>query len=396
MVVLLEISRTGLAAILLHPLRSLVTVACLVVVLLPFLACLGLSRGLEEEAAVSVSAGADLYVTAQRFGRSVPIPLAASGEIRKLPGVKDVVPRIVGGIVLGAKNENAVLVGMPRDRFPSTLRCVMGRLPAGDRVNELVIGTELARRLRLKVGDVIPPFYHNADGERLSCVVGMFSSDVGIWQANLIFTTLQSAAYIFNQKGTATDLLVWCLPAYQAQVAASIYGTILFPPETPPGLNPHVTTREDVTALFRGGLMHREGIFNLHFLLAFVVGILVILTTSGFGLSERRREIGILKATGWQTDQVLLGSAVESCLLALAGIALSVLGAFAWLKGLNGFGIASIFLTGVDMAPGFRVPFRLTPIPVLLAFLIGLVVVLTGSVYSAWRAATAAPVEAMR
>ena len=55
-----------------------------------------------------------------------------------------------------------------------------------------------------------------------------------------------------------------------------------------------------------------------------------------------------------------------------------------------------IFLSGVDAAPGFRVPFRLTPVPALLAFLIAFVVVMSGSLYSTWRAATTPPREAMR
>jgi hypothetical protein len=42
------------------------------------------------------------------------------------------------------------------------------------------------------------------------------------------------------------------------------------------------------------------------------------------------------------------------------------------------------------------VPFRLVPVPVLLAFLIALVVVMTGSLWSTWRAATTPPREAMR
>ncbi len=396
MTVLLEIARTGLVAILLHPLRSVVTVGCLVAVLLPYLACLGLSRGVQEQAESSVRLGADLYVTAQEYGRNVPIPLSAVDQVRRLPGVTDVVPRIVGGVVLGKENENAVVVGMPPDHFPSSIRCVEGRLPQQRRLNELVFGTELARRLHLKVGAYLPPFYHNAEGDRNSIVVGLFSADAGIWQANLIFTTLETAAYIFNEKATATDLLVWCRPGYQDQVVSATLRAELFPPSSPQGLRPHVTAREDVAALFRAGVMHREGIFNLHFLLAFSVGILVILATSGFGLSERRREIGILKATGWQTDQVLLRSGVESVLLALVAVSLSVILAFVWLKGFNGYGIAGIFLTGVDAAPGFRVPFRLSGVPVLLAFLIGLTVVLTGTVYSSWRAAIAAPVEAMR
>jgi len=392
MAAIVEVARTGFTAVHLHPLRSFVTVSALVAVLLPYLACLGLSQGIQEEAEASVRLGADLYVTAQQFGRNVPIPLAAIDIIRDIPGVIDVEPRIVGGIVLGREQENAVVVGLPRARLPSTIRCVEGRLVEGSALNELVVGTELARRLRLKVGSLIPPFYHNAEGERVSRVVGLFTPDAGIWQANLIFTSLETAAHLFNQKDSATDLLIWCRPGYEVQVSAAVHALHL----SQPGLRPHVTARADVAALFRGGLMHREGIFNLHFLLAFVVGILVILVTSGFGLPGRRREIGILKATGWQTDEVLLRSAVESLLLALTGISVAVVLAFAWLKALNGYGIASVFLTGVDMAPGFRVPFRLMPVPVLLAALIGFIVILSGSVFSSWRAATGAPLDAMR
>jgi ABC-type antimicrobial peptide transport system permease subunit len=42
------------------------------------------------------------------------------------------------------------------------------------------------------------------------------------------------------------------------------------------------------------------------------------------------------------------------------------------------------------------VPFRLTPVPALLAFVVAFVIVLSGTLYSSWRAATAAPREAIR
>jgi ABC-type lipoprotein release transport system permease subunit len=373
-----------------------VTISALVAVLLPYLACLGLSQGLQDEAEISVRLGADLYVTAQQFGRNVPIPLSAIGDIRQIPGVVEVVPRIVGSIVLGKNQENAVVVGLPRKRLPLTLSCVEGRLVEGSALNELVVGTELARRLRLKVGSLIPPFYHSARGERVSRVVGLFRSGAGIWQANLIFTSLETAAHLFDQDGTATDLLVWCRPGYEAPVAAAIRTLALNAPQRGQTLQPQVTARSDVAALFQGGLLHREGIFNLHWVLALVIGILVILVTSGLGMSVRRREIGILKATGWQTDEIMLRSTVESALLALGGVAIAIVLAFVWLRGLNGYGIAAVFLTGVDNAPGFPVPFRLLPVPVLITSLLGFIVVLTGSVYSTWRAATVAPIEAMR
>ena len=135
-------------------------------------------------------------------------------------------------------------------------------------------------------------------------------------------------------------------------------------------------------ALLPRGLLHREGVFNLHFVLAFVVGILVLLVTSGLGLAERRREIGILKATGWQTDEVLLRGAVEGLCLSWTGACVALLLAWVWLRIFNGWGVAGFFLTGSGAAAEFAVPFQLTPVPALLAFVLSLVIVLSGTLGS--------------
>jgi ABC-type lipoprotein release transport system permease subunit len=391
----LEVAGTGLTALLLHPRRAMVTAACVVAVLLPYLVGLGLSQGLEDEAADAVRLGADLYVSGEQFGRPVPVPQSAAEEVRKVPGVVDVVPRIVGRLRLGKEGLDAVLVGVPVGHFPAGLDCVEGRLYRGGPANELVVGSELARRLHLKVGSYLPPFYQGRGPLRVSQVVGIFRADVSPWQARLIVTSLETASRIFDQPGLATDLLVRCEPGYQDDVSRALGRSLSL---TVPGgtARPRVVTREEAAALLSYGPRQREGVFTLLFVLAFAVAILVVFVTSGFGLSERRREIGILKATGWQTDELLLRSLTESFLLSLGGAAVSVVLAFVWLRGLNGYGIAGVFLAGVDRSPGFRVPFRLTPVPTLLAFLIALVVVMSGSLYSTWRAATAPPREAMR
>jgi ABC-type lipoprotein release transport system permease subunit len=394
---LLAVAGTALTTILRYPLRSLVTTACVVAVVLPYVMGMALSEGVREEAEDSIRFGADLYVTGTQFGRTVPVPVAAAAAVRQVDGVTDVVPRIVGAVVLAKEYEPAVLVGLPPDRFPGGVSCVEGSLPAQGPVNELAVGSELARRLGLRVGDLLPPFYHSRQGERLSRVVGIFRSDVGLWQAHLVLTTLDAAAAIFDQPGLATDLLVYCRPGYEDEVRGAVVRSVsLTPPGTEGHVGPRVTTRQDLEALLPRGVLHREGVFNLLFLLAFVVGILTVLVTSGFGLSGRRREVGILKATGWQTDEVLLRGGVESCLLSLAGASLSVLLAYVWLAWLNGYGIAAVFLAGAGAAPGFRVPFRLAPVPALLAFLVSFVLVLSGTLYSSWRAAAAPPFAVIR
>jgi len=391
------IARTGLAAVLLHPLRSGATLACVVAVILPYTAGVGVARGLLDQANASIRGGVDLYVTGTRFGRPSPVPLTSMERIRAIPGVRDVFPRIVGEVALGREHVAAVVVGMPADRLPSTTRCVEGRLFKSGASHELVLGAELARRLQLEVGSRLPPFYRNAAGERVSTVVGLFRADLPVWEANLMYCSLETASAIFDQEGLVTSFLVECEPGYRRAVKSAVLRLPGLAEEgAPQALAPVVTSREDLAALLPRSLRHLEGIFHLHFVLAFAIFIPLLMVTSGLGLSERRREAALLKATGWMTDELLLKGTVESLVLCLLGASLAVVLAAVWFAVFDGAGIVGIFLQGAEAAPGFRVPFRLVPVPLLLAFVVSFAVVATGTLYSTWRAATAPPALALR
>jgi ABC-type lipoprotein release transport system permease subunit len=394
---LVEIAKTGLAALVLHPARTTATLCALLAMLVPYLTGIGLAQGIERDAHVSLRAGGDLYISGSQFGRPVPLSVTLVPQVRELEGVVDVVPRIVGRLTLGRDPVEVVLVGVPESGFPDSITCVDGRLPRSAALHEFVVGSELARRLNLKPGARLPPFYHNPRGEQVSLIVGLFQSDVAIWQSQLMFTTFETAGKVFAQEGLATDLVVQCRPGYADQVRHAIHRTIRLPsPVTAGAVQLNVTSRRDLEMLAAGVQSRRAGVFSLHFVVAFVIGILVLLVTSGFGLAERRREIGILKATGWQTDEVLLRSLVESLLLGVGGASFSVLLAYVWLRAFNGWGMAAILMPGVSAAPGFKVPFRLAPVPVLLAYVVASAVTLVGSIWSTWRAAITPPDEALR
>src|SRR5205823_9649015 len=107
-------------------------------------------------------------------------------------------------------------------------------------------------------------------GDRLSEVIGVFKADVSLWEANLILTTFETAAAIFDQEGVASDLLVTCRPGYEAHVASAVRQMASLAPaggEHP--VRPRVVGRSDLEDLLPRGLLHREGIFNLLFVLAF-------------------------------------------------------------------------------------------------------------------------------
>jgi len=390
---LLAIARTGLAAVLAHPLRSGASLVCLFAILTPYVAGIGVARGLRDQAEASIAGGADLYVSGLRFGRPAPVPLEAMETIRAIAGVRDVTPRIVGAITLGRDDVPAVVVGVPAGRVPAEARCVEGRLFTADGGDELVVGAELARRLGLRIGSLIPPFYRNERGEHVSSVVGIFRADQPVWSGSLVFCSFDTAARIFACEDVATSLLVECAPGYRQAVKVAVLRLPSLDGDT---LVPAVTSRDDLGARLPRSLNHLEGILHLHFLLAFAVGIPLLMVTSGVGLSERRREAALLKATGWMTDELLLRGMVESLVLSLLGAALAVLAAWAWLAWGNGAGIAGVFLQGAGATPAFAVPFRLAPVPLLLAFVVSFAIVATGTLYSTWRAATAAPALVLR
>jgi ABC-type lipoprotein release transport system permease subunit len=391
------IARTGLVAVLLHPLRSGATLLCLVAVLVPYVAGTGVARGLADAAETSVRAGADVYVSGLRFGRPAPVPLGMLAAVRAVPGVREAFPRIVGEVALGSERVPAVVVGVPADRVPAEARFVEGRLFAPGALNELVLGAELSRKLSLGVGARIPPFYRSRSGERVSKVVGVFRADLPLWEANLVFCSFETASHLFDQEGVATSILVRCEPGYRDAVVAALRRLDAVAPGAEAGpVTPVVTTRDDLFALLPRGMSHLEGIFQIHFVLAFAVGIPLLMVAAGLGLSGRRREAALLKATGWMTDEVLLQGMVEALVLALLGASTAVLVAWTWLDLLGARGIAGIFLPGAPAAPAFRVPFRMAPVPALLGFVVSFAIVSTGTLYSTWRAATAAPALALR
>lgn len=83
----------------------------------------------------------------------------------------------------------------------------------------------------------------------------------------------------------------------------------------------------------------KDGLVNLVYILdglasiALLIGVLGIMNTMGYNLSERRREIGLLKSMGFAKRQILISCTLEAGLLgligAIIGVILGILGIWA-------------------------------------------------------------------
>ncbi len=362
--------------------RSGVVLCCLLGVLLPFVAASALSEGVRSQSIMSVEAGADLYVSREQYGRNGPISLKMVERFEKIPGVMRVVPRIVGRTYLG--EELAVVVGIDRfaDFSPSRTEHPLD-------AEQAYFGSSLARRLDLAPGDEFRFFLNPA---LPFSVAGLLEPELSIWSGSMVVISFDAAQQVFKLPGMASELLLYCRPGTAESVADHL-SSLGKPWEMQPPLR--IQTRKIVRRYVNRGFDIQAGMFTMLYVTAFGLSVPALLILSGLGRGVRRREIGIMKAVGWQTLEVLEMTFFENLLLALLGSLLAVVFAMLWLKLGNGIGIAPLFISGAGWIPDFAVPSRFLPLPVLYSFLFGLVLTMIGTLVPTWKAAVTPPLTTM-
>jgi ABC-type lipoprotein release transport system permease subunit len=396
--ILLNLLLAAAANLTRYPLRSVVVVVCLVAICGPFITGIAISEGVRAEATVSVQEGPDLYLTLDQFGRNGPVPLRYLREFRSSRHITSVVPRIVGranaSTALSETEktdpELVVILGLESDRMDLTPwgpeGALQGKLPSG----EVMIGSALAdqfglhpgEEIRVRVADVTMPFR----------IAAIFPPAASIWSAQLVCMNLDDAGKLFELPGYASDFLIYCRPGpgnIQAvrQDALTILGDIPYRLQTKTG---------DVASYVDKGFRNQQGIFTVLFLVAFAVGIPALLIASGLGLSERRREIGICKAVGWKTTDVMLMIMFEQVLLSALAACLAFLVSYLWVRVLNGALVAQFFISELGSLAAMPVPARFGFAPLAMSLLLCLTITLSGGLFTAWRLAVRPPADGIR
>ncbi len=360
---------------------------CLTGVIFPFITGISILEGIKRQADISIQEGADVYVSGDSYGSNAPISTRYISAIKSLDGVVKVFPRVVGRVYFFDKL--VTVVGVHRETFSDALKIIQGRIPSSP--GEILIGEALASQMGFQLGT---SFSFVFNPSKLFRVVGIFTSKCTIWSALLTCMSFEDAQDLFSTPGMATDLLLYTRPGYAEAIAKKLQEMKHLGGLKLPLLR--IQERGLIRLYILKGFNTRGGVFTALYTVAFALGIPALLVASGLGYTERRREIGILKATGWQTQEVLETVFLENSMLSLLATSVSVLVSFLWLKVLNGLFIAQFFIAGVELMPYFPVPSRFFPMPCLLGLLISFILTSVGSIYTTWRTAVVAPSEAIR
>ena len=349
--------------------------------------------GFVKDAGIAEKFLPDVTIQGIEAGRVGKISLTIKERIEEISHVKRVIPRVWGYLPLKIEGKDTAYTLMGLDlgqmiydgNLPWTIEKGSFLVP-GDR-NKAVLGRGVALSFKADVGDrllVEDTLGNKGDFE----VVGIFNNTVQIYSTDLIIVSLPDAGEFFGyRKDEFSDLLVYAdSPENADLIAREIAGRFR---------NTRVLTGRALTDLVKEAFGRRGGTFQAMWLILLETVLLLVWAQSAHISVDVGREIGILKALGWQTGEIIEMRMMESLILGLGGTSIGIVAGFVYAllgtPGMSGYclGCASIY-------PKFPVPVNCDFRSLVLLFILGVLPLMTISAIPAWLAGVVDPDEAIR
>ena len=353
-----------------RPARTIVSVLGIAVGVLLIVFTVGLSNGtMRDQGQRASNVGAEIiFFAAGAIGplgaESFRLPMELRDQIQSSDGVAAVVP--VGQAVVSVKDNNSgsrPIDGIEFDDYARMvgIRLVDGRklAPSGD---EAVIDTGFQRSRDYKIGDKLPMY------DREFTIVGTYEPAAG-QRVKIPLATMQQQ---IGGEGKASSFLIKIAEGRDPrQVAQSLDQRF---PEN------QILLTSELPEIYMQGFPAMNVFLNVFIGVAAVISALVILLTMYTTVTERTRQIGIMKSLGMSNARIAWTIAQEAMLISFLGIVAGVVLTF----------VVRALLTQVT-----TLEVEMSPVVLTLTLVVGLVGGAIGSLYPAMRAARLDAVEAL-
>lgn len=330
-------------------------------------------QAIRNEAAVILKGSPDLIIQKLSAGRHEVIPVSYAEDIRTIAGVTAVRPRLWGYYYDPVVGANYTLLVPERDS-PAEGSVIIGR-----GVSNVRLAAE---------GDTLE--FRAYDGSILNLEVAQtISAESELISSDLVLVSEQDFRRLFGTPaGFATDLAAR-IKNRKEQATAAVKIAQRHP-DTRQILKDELLGTYDAVFSWRSGMA-------LVILSGSLLAFIILAWDKASGLSsEERREIGILKAIGWETSDVLLMKFWEGLTVSLGSLFAGVILAYAHVF----FTSAALFAAALKGWAVLYPSFRLVPFisPADLAILLCLAVApyTVATIIPSWRAAIVDPDSVMR
>ncbi len=331
------------------------------------------TSAIRREAAVVLREAPEMVIQRTVAGRQDPIPLDYLDRIRDIPGVMSAAGRLWGYYYDPVVGANYTLL-VPPDREPAQ--------------GTIVAGPGVARVRTAAIGDIVE--FKAVSGDLLELeIAALLPDDSELVSSDLVLVSAADFETVFGPRpGLATDLVARVANPRELQtIAGKIAGRL---PDT------RIILRDEMLRTYDAVFSWRGGILAL-LLLGVVLAFVIVAWDKASGLSpEERREIGILKAVGWETSDVILMKFWEGAVVSLSAFLLGVLLAYVHVFFFSARLFAPVLKGWAVLYPEFRlVPF-IDAAQLIALFSLTVAPYAVATIVPSWRASVTDPDAVMK
>jgi len=346
-----------------------------------------LSYSFKREALLILKGSPELIVQRMSAGRHELIPVKFSGHISGIPGVSSVEPRYWGYYYDSLVKANYTVVAAS-DEVSGNNRMIRGRLPGKDETGVAAVGRGVAKARFVDQGGTIALLSSSGDLMEFR-VVGIFESESELLTADLVVIGRPDVIKLFGMPaGRATDLAVSISNETEAPVIAGKIRAEF--PDTRPILRREIIRTYDAVFGWRSGLI-------VTLFAGALVAFIILAWDKASGLSaEEKKEIGILKAIGWETSDIIEMKFWEGLVISLSSFLLGVILAYLHVY----FFGASLFAPALKgwsvIYPDFRLTPFIDPYQIVMLLVLTVIPYIASTIIPSWKAAITDPDEVVR
>lgn len=332
-----------------------------------------LTASLKREAALLLAGSPEILVQRMVAGRHDLVPGRYVDALREIRGVARVQGRLWGYHYDPVSRANFTVL-VPEAAPPDPGR--------------IFIGNGVARVRGAKRGDRIS--FQSYDGTHVHLeVAALFAAESELVSSDLVLASEQDFRRLFGvPEGVFSDLAVGVrnpqeIPTIAAKIQKALPDTRAIP-------------RDEILRTYEAVFDWRSGLLVV-LLSTCVLAFAIVVWDKASGLSaEEKREIGILKAVGWETSDVILLKFWEGCVISLTSFLSGILLAYGHVFFFGAPLLVPVLKGWSTLYPRFRlIPF-VDPYLVGVLFVLAVVPYTVATIVPSWRAATTDPSAAMR
>lgn len=343
-----------------------------------------LTHSLRTETTAVLQGVPDLIVQRTLGGRHELIPVVYQQEMQKILGVGKITPRYWGYYYDALTEANYTLIGSGGEAVPLTM--LEGRLPATP--DECAVGAGVAAlRASGRSGQLI--LVNSKNVGVLFEVAGFFRTESNLLTNDLVVLTDRTVVDFFGYPpGMATDFAVSVPNSSEIQTVAAKIKRLL--PDTRPITKRELIRTYDMVFNWRSGMM-------LTVFCAAIIALCIMAWDKATGISaEEKQEIGILKAIGWDTSDILALKFWEGLIISLTSFLTGVILSYVHVYFFNGFILAAVLKGWSVLFPVFHLTPGFNLFHLLIMGFLTVAPYIASTVIPTWKTAITDPDSVMR